>query len=114
MYSSETLPTAPRARGSNARETAQIVVELLRAGLEALDTNREAATRHLSKARLILETAGPFLFDRAAGGVRPRRPAPLQGGRPEGLNAKKNHKPPTPKAKTSPVHPGPSQRQPSS
>ena len=78
MYSSETLPTAPRARGSNARETAQIVVELLRAGLEALDTNREAATRHLSKARLILETAGPSIFDGASVGLVPGGLAPWQ------------------------------------
>src|SRR5258708_39734854 len=94
MYSSETLPTAPRARGSNARETAQIVVELLRAGLEALDTNREAATRHLSKARLILETAGPSIFDGAAGGFLPRGLAPLRGRRGEGYNEKKLNKPP--------------------
>ncbi len=69
MYSSETLRTAPRARGSNAPKTAQMVVELMRAGLEALDTNREAATRYLSKARLILETAGPSIFDGAAVGL---------------------------------------------
>jgi AraC family transcriptional regulator len=69
MYSSETLRTAPRARGSDAPKTAQIVVELLRAGLEVLDTNREAATRHLSKASLILETACPSIFDGAAVGL---------------------------------------------
>src|SRR5258705_9521068 len=101
MYSSETLPTAPRARGSNARETAQIVVELLRAGLEALDTNREAATRHLSKARLILETAGPSIFDGASGGLVPRGLAPWQGRRVEGFIEKKIHKTPTPKQTSS-------------
>src|SRR5260370_41491290 len=95
MYSSETLPTAPRARGSNARETAQIVVELLRAGLEALDTNREAATRHLSKARLILETAGPSIFDGGAVGLVARGPPPLPGARRAGCVAKNNYTPPT-------------------
>jgi AraC family transcriptional regulator len=59
MYSSaETLPAPPRARGSETPKTAQIVAELLRAGLKTLDTNREAATRYLSKACVILETAG--------------------------------------------------------
>ncbi len=59
MYSSaETLPADPHARGSETPKTAQIVAELLRAGLRTLDTNREAATQYLSKACVILETAG--------------------------------------------------------
>jgi AraC family transcriptional regulator len=59
MYSSaETLPAAPHARDSETPKTAQIVAELLRAGLKTLDTNREAATQYLSKACAILETAG--------------------------------------------------------
>jgi AraC family transcriptional regulator len=59
MYSSaETLPAAPQAGDSETPKTAQIVAELLRAGLKTLDTNREAATQYLSKACAILETAG--------------------------------------------------------
>jgi transcriptional regulator GlxA family with amidase domain len=58
MYASETVSTASYAQSSDAAKTAQIVVELLRAGLKTLDTNREAATKYLSKACVILETAG--------------------------------------------------------
>ncbi len=71
MYASETLPTASYVQSSDALKTAQIVVELLRAGLKTLDTNREAATKYLSKACVILETAGtrPSTLDGAATGL---------------------------------------------
>jgi len=78
MHSSETLRTAPRVRDSDMPKRRQIVVELLRAGLEVLDTNREAATRHILKARLILETAGPSIFEGAAVGLVPGGLAPWQ------------------------------------
>src|SRR5260370_35285680 len=80
MYASETLPTASYVQSSDALKTAQIVVELLRAGLKTLDTNREAATKYLSKACVILETAGtrPSTLDGAATGPGPAGLAPWQ------------------------------------
>jgi AraC-like DNA-binding protein len=40
------------------RKTAELVAELLRAGLDTLDANREAATQYIAKAWSVLETSG--------------------------------------------------------
>src|SRR5258706_13508780 len=92
MHSSETLRTAPRVRDSDMTKTAQIVVELLRAGLEVLDTNREAATRHILKARLILATAGPFIFERAARALPPGGHCPMLARRATAFTRTNPHK----------------------
>jgi len=55
--------------GTDTHKAAQIVVELLRASLKALDTNREAASRYISKACSVLECAAPAPV-----------PTPLRGG----------------------------------
>ena len=58
---------------SGAPKNAQFVIELLRAGLQTLETNREAATHYVATACRVLETGGVGSSDldlSAAGPVR--------------------------------------------
>jgi AraC family transcriptional regulator len=111
MYSSaETLPADPHARGSETPKTAQIVAELLRAGLRTLDTNREAATHYLSKACVILETAGirHSTFDGDAIGLVRGGLAPWQMHRVKAYIEANLEKPVTAKELSAVVRLGPS------
>jgi len=110
MYASETLPNASYAQSSDAPKTAQIVVELLRAGLKTLDTNREAATKYLSEACVILETAGtrPSTFDGAATGLVRGGLAPWQMQRIKAYIEANLEKPVTAKELSAVVRLGPS------
>jgi len=86
MYSSETLPTCSAGSGLQCTRNGANCRRIVAGRPGGARHESRAATRHLSKARLILETAGPSIFDGASVGLVPGGLAPMAGAPREGLH----------------------------